>query len=511
MGKIKNNILLIYIILIAVFLGIVIALVSTWYITHKNDVRIQGGVFIKGVNVSGLTKEEAKIAVQKYLDEVMSEYVVFEYRNYDYNVEVSQINAYFDIDSAVEYAYNIGRKRNFFADVVEYASVLMNKIDIEPILKYDEKALDDYIDFLQVSLPDQVEQGSYYIDNNELVITSGKNGAGIYRDRLKEIVLESLQDVSYSYGVLEIPTYITYPDKMNVDLIHNDIYREMNNAYYTSNPYAIYVEQTGVDFDLEQAKFLVENGKSNEEYRIPLNYTYPEITVAELGLDAFPNRLSTFSTNYVNNPNRTTNLKLASNKINGTVVMPGETFSFNQVVGKRTRDAGYKDAAIFSDGMVTDGLGGGICQITSTLYDAVIFADLEIVYRRNHMFIPSYVDGGEDATVVWGSTDFKFKNSRDYPIKILSSVEGGIATVSIYGLATDNEYDISIETKTIKSIPYSTEYRRNTGHKSGTVIQSGAKGYVIDSYKVYKQNGVIVKKEKLSRDTYSAQARIIAR
>lgn len=510
MGKIKNNVLLIYIILIAIFLGILIALISTWYFTHKNDIKIQGGVYIKGVDVSGLTKEEAKGTVQAYLNEVMSDYVIFKYNNYEYNVEVSQINAYFDIDSAVNYAYNIGRKRDFFTDISEYTSVLMNKIDIEPVLKYNEHALDDYIDFLQVSLPDQVEQGSYYIENNELVISTGKNGAGIYKDELKKIVLESLQDVSYSHAILEIPTYTTYPDKMDVNIIHNDIYKEMKNAYYTSNPYEIFVEQTGVDFDVNQVESLINSGESNE-YRIALTYTYPETTVGELGLDAFPNRLSTFSTNYVNNPNRTTNLKLASGKINGTVVMPGETFSFNQVVGKRTRAAGYKDAAIFSDGMVTDGLGGGICQITSTLYDAVIFADLEIVYRRNHMFIPSYVNGGEDATVVWGSTDFKFKNSRDYPIKIISSVEGGVATVSIYGLATNNEYDISIETETIKSIPYSTEYRRNTGYRSGTVVQSGAKGYVIDSYKVYRQNGIEVRREKLSRDTYSAQARIIAR
>lgn len=510
MNKIKNNVLLIYVILIAIFLGICIAIVSTWYFTHKADNRIQNGVFIKGVNVSGMTKEEAKNAIQLYLNEVMSEYVVFKYNNYEYNVEVSQIEAYFDIDAAVNYAYNIGRKRNFFTNISEYISVLMNKIDIEPVLKYNEDALDDYIDFLEVSLPDQVEQGSYYIDNNELVISTGKNGAGIYKDKLKKIVLESLQDVSYSHALLDIPTYTTYPDKMDVDLIYNDIYKEMRNANYTTNPYSISVEQIGVDFDINHAKTLIESGESTE-YRIALNYTYPETTVNDLGLDAFPNKLSTFSTNYVNNANRTTNLKLASNKINGTVVMPGETFSFNKVVGKRTRAAGYKDAAIFADGMVTDGLGGGICQITSTLYDAVVFANLEIVYRRNHMFIPSYVDGGEDATVVWGSTDFKFKNSRDYPIKIVSSVKNGVATVSIYGLATDNEYDISIQTEIIKSIPYSTEYRSNTGYAKGTVVQSGAKGYVVDSYKIYKQNGIEVKREKLSRDTYSAQARIIAK
>ena len=431
MGKIKNNILLIYIILIAIFLGILIALVSTWYFTHISDGKIQGGVYIKGVEVSGMTKDEARNTIQAYLNEVMSDYVIFKYKDYEYNVEVAQIEAYFDVDAAINYAYNVGRNKGFFTNVSEYVSVLMNRIDIEPVLKYNEKALDDYIDFLEASLPDQVEQGGYYTENNELIITTGKNGAGIYKNELKEIILSSLQDISYSQAKLDIPTYIIYPEKMNVDAIHADIYREMQNAYFTTNPYTIYVEQTGVNFDVEHTKNLIESGEASE-YRIALQYTQPTTTVKDLGLDAFPNKLSTFSTNYVNNPNRTTNLRLASNKINGTVVMPGETFSFNQVVGQRTRAAGYKDAAMFSDGMVTNGLGGGICQITSTLYDAVIFANLEIVYRRNHMFIPSYVDGGEDATVVWGSTDFKFKNSRDYPIKIVSSFQNGVPTVSIY-------------------------------------------------------------------------------
>ena len=163
--------------------------------------------------------------------------------------------------------------------------------------------------------------------------------------------------------------------------------------------------------------------------------------------------------------------------------MPGETFSFNKIVGRRTASAGYKDAAIFSDGQVTDGLGGGICQITSTLYNSVIFANLEVTSRRNHMFVPSYVTGGRDATVVYGSTDFKFKNSRSYPIKIISSVEGGVATVSIFGYknANDPEYEISIENNLVKTTATSLVY---------------------DAYKVYKQNGNVVRKEKMSRDTY---------
>ena len=129
-----------------------------------------------------------------------------------------------------------------------------------------------------------------------------------------------------------------------------------------------------------------------------------------ISTEAFPDTLSEFSTRYAaSNVNRTTNLRLAANQINGTVLMRGETFSYNDGVGERTIAAGYKEAPIYVSGRVEDGLGGGICQITTTLYNAAVFANLEIVERTNHQFVPSYVGAGRDATVVYGAIDFKFK------------------------------------------------------------------------------------------------------
>ena len=175
--------------------------------------------------------------------------------------------------------------------------------------------------------------------------------------------------------------------------------------------------------------------EDKSEYVIPLQTLYPNVTTNMIGTEAFPDLLSTYSTRYsTRDRDRTTNLQLAASKINGTVLMPGETFSYNQVVGERTIAAGYKEAPIYVSGEVVDGLGGGICQITSTLYNAVLYANLEIVERSNHQFVPSYVTASRDATVVYGSIDFKFKNNRDYPIKLVCSVSGGIAKFDIYGL-----------------------------------------------------------------------------
>ncbi len=479
----KKNFIVIYLILIAVVIGILVASMITFYICHKNSDKIQSGVSVKGINVSGLTREEAKQLVGEKLKSELNDHIILKYQNYEYYVEVEQFEAKFNVEASIELAYQIGRSGKIGKDIKDYASVLMAKIDIDPILDYNQEALKNYIETIQAQLPDQLEQSSYYVDDDKLVITNGKNGAKIYTEELEQRIIEEVQDITYKNMCIDIPTFTEYPDKINVQAIHNDIYRQAQNAYYTTEPRMVYAEVVGVDFDIPTVENKISENAEAEEYRIPLSYTKPEVTVSDLGMDPFPDLLSTFSTKYVNNPDRTTNLRLASNKINGKVIMPGEEFSFNKIVGKRTVAAGYKNAAIFSDGQVTDGLGGGICQVTTTLYDAVVFANLQITSRRNHMFVPSYATGGRDATVVYGSTDFKFKNSRSYPIKIVSSVDKGIATVSIYGYKNENdpEYEISIETNLVKTTPTSLVY---------------------DAYKIYKQNGVVVKKEKMSRDTY---------
>ena len=275
------------------------------------------------------------------------------------------------------------------------------------------------------------------------------------------------------------------PDAIDLLAIHENIYTEPKNAYFTTEPYAVYPEVTGVDFDINKVQNTIDENPLQEEYIVKLDYYTPEITTDDLGMEAFPDLLATYSTRYdASNTNRTTNLRLASNKINGTVIMPGEVFSYNKVVGRRTIAAGYKEAAIYSNGEVTQGLGGGICQISTTLYNAAVGADLKITERRNHMFVPSYVDGGMDATVVYGSQDFKFVNTRDYPIKIESSVSGGIARVKVYGLRTDNEYKITIESKTVKN---------------------SSNSFVVEAYKVYRQDGEVIKRERISRDTYKKQ------
>ena len=443
---------------------------------------IISGVSIKGIDVSGLSKADAKYQIDNFLSSKIPDEITIKHNDFTATVSLSQMNATFDTKTATETAYKIGRQGNIFENNLYVLSTMFGKVNVEPNIKLDEDQLTKYLQDLSTQLPDAVVQSSYYIENSNLIITAGKEGNIVDTEKTIENIKTAISNFSCVDTPVEIAVKTEQPNPIDIEKIHNEIYKEPVNAYYTQNPFMVYPSEDGVDFNIsiDEAKSIISEVK--DEYIIPLKYSKPNVTTNMIGTEAFPDLLSSFSTKYsARDTNRTTNLKLASNKINGTVIMPGEIFSYNKVVGARTIAAGYKEAPIYLSGQVVDGLGGGICQITSTLYNAVIYANLEIVERSNHQFVPSYVTASRDATVVYGALDFKFKNNRDYPIKLVCSVSGGVASFQIFGMKTENDYEVSISSY-------------ETGRTS-TAIYS-------EAYKILKKNGQIVSKELLSKDTY---------
>lgn len=230
----------------------------------------------------------------------------------------------------------------------------------------------------------------------------------------------------------------------------------------------------------------------------------PSITVASLGEDAFANKLASFTTNYdASNVNRNNNLVLAAEKLNGTIVNPGEVFSYNKTIGQRTIAAGFKEAKAYANGDVVLDVGGGICQLSSTLYNAALYTNLDITERHSHYFETSYVDAGRDATVSWGSVDFKFKNNRKYPIKIEAKAGEGVVTVNIYGIKQEDDYTVLIESKVTSIIPRPEEYKTSGNPRNGE------DGCTSETYKTLLKNGVVVSKTLISKDTYNALSKII--
>lgn len=478
-NKLYTILLIILITIITIF--ILAFLFFAFYTTFSPN--IISGVNIKGVEVSGLSKSDARYQLDQYFTQTLPPEIKLKHNDFETTISLSQIEANFDTKSATESAFEIGRNGNIFKNAFSTFSTRFNQINVEPNLILNEEELANQLNEISTQLPDKVEQSSYYIENNNLFITSGKQGNIVDVPATIDALKNSITTLDCVNNPVEIAVTAESPEKIDIEKIHSEIYKEPVNAYYEKEPFAVFPHENGLDFkiSMDEAKAIIDS-EEKEEYTIPLKTLYPQVTTNMIGSEAFPDLLSTYSTRYnASNRNRTTNLILASNKINGTVLMPGETFSYNKVVGKRTIAAGYKEASIYVDGKEVDGLGGGICQITSTLYNAVVYANLEVTQRSNHQFIPPYTPVSRDATVVYGSQDFKFKNNRKYPIKITCSVSGGVANFKIFGIKQDDDYDVEISSYI-------------TG-KTATSIYG-------EAYKILKKDGKVVKKELMSKDTY---------
>ena len=477
-----KSIMTIFTILVMIVFSIILILVIGFTAYNFFNTKIVSGVYIKGIDVSNLSKSDAKYQLDNLVSQNLPDEIKLKHDDFVATVSLSQMETQFDTKNAVESAYLVGRQGNIFENNLYVLNTMFSHVNIEPTVKINNDLLTTYLDSLSSQLPDTVIQSSYYIEGNNLIITSGKEGHVVDIPQTIQNIKSAVSDFSCKDTPVEIAVKTEQPQPIDIEKIHNEIYKEPVDAYYTQNPFMVYPSENGVDFNIsiDEAKTIISEPK--EEYSIPLKYITPNVTTNMIGTEAFPDLLSTFSTNYsTRDTDRTTNLRLAANKINGTVLMPGETFSYNQVVGARTIAAGYKEAPIYVSGEVVDGLGGGICQITSTLYNAVIYANLEIVERSNHQFVPSYVSASRDATVVYGSIDFKFKNNRNYPIKLVCSVSGGVANFQIFGMKTPDDYEVEI-----------SSYQTGT---TATAIYS-------EAYKILKKNGQVVSRELLSKDTY---------
>ena len=479
-------------------------------IINMGNKRIIKGVKIGDIDVSNLTQEEAKEKVTNWYENVVLSDVEAKYEDMKETISIKQIGNTIDIDKLVREATVIGRKGNIIRNNYEILFTLLFSKKIETNIELNSENIEKEIKEITSKIPNIMIDSDYYIEENNLIIKKGKKGVQINKEAFKQELNKTILKEENREFI--IPVKEVNPTEIDIEQIHREIYKEAKNASISENPIKVEPEINGVDFAItvEEARELLNEEK--EEYSIPLNITMPDVTLAKLGTKAFPEKLGEFETVYsTENANRVTNLQLASEKVNGTIVLPGEIFSYNKVVGARTIAKGYKEAAVYAGGKVVNGIGGGICQLSSTLYNAALYANMEITQRANHMFLTSYVPVGRDATVSWGTLDFCFKNTRKYPIKIVSIVKNGVVTTGIYGIKEEKEYEILIESRVTENIPYTTRYVKDYTMNEGKeeIKQYGSNGAKSETYKIVKDGNDIISTTLISTDEYSPLERII--
>ena len=308
----------IWTLLIAVVVSILILCFLIFTVYNTLNSNIVSGVSIKGLDVSNMSKSDAKYQLDNYLQNSLPEEIKLKHNDFETTISLSQINVSFDTKAAVNNAYNVGRQGNIFQNNLYILSTMFGKTNIDVNLELDKEQLSKNLEDISTQLPDKVVESSYYIDGNNLIVTTGKEGNVIDIDATINAIRAAISDFSCKDSAIEIIVTSKQPEPIDVEKIHNEIYKDPVDAYYTQNPFSVYPSENGVDFNvsIEEAKAIIGD-QTAEEYTIPLKILYPNVTTNMIGTEAFPDLLSSYSTKYaVSNRNRTTNLILAANKIN---------------------------------------------------------------------------------------------------------------------------------------------------------------------------------------------------
>ena len=402
-------------------------------------------------------------------------------------------------------AFEVGKSKNIFKNSCDFFRLLFTKEDISYVPSVDEGALDNLLYSFGATFNGEFTDFEITLDGDKATVTPRIAGQDTNTETARSEVLSSIENGVFT----DIPVTLNKSDTspITADELYERLYALPQDAeyQYDGNEISIKEEVVGIDVDKNILGEYADILNEGQFVTIPVKLTAHGVTAETLQAKLFIDTLASYSTSYsTSDKNRASNVALAASSLNGTIVMPGDTFSYNETIGDTTLENGYKVASVYENGKTSTGVGGGICQVSSTLYSAVLYADLKVVERRNHSLTVGYVPKGQDATVSYGAIDFKFSNNTDYPIKISSAANGGTLTVSIIGTKRDVERTVQLTHTVISTTQPTTNETPDPSLPLNTrkVTSAGKTGYVVDTVKTVYENGVQISSEKITRSTY---------
>ncbi|GAE89269.1 VanW family protein [Acetivibrio straminisolvens] len=489
------------------------------YSTLSYD-RVYKGVFINDINISQMTFNDVCDSLKlNYAEKSKNLKIVLNDNGVTAEVDLSKIDLKYEIEEAAQKAFDVGRKGNIFARLSEILKSSREGVRLNLDYSYNPDKVNEIIDDFYSRTLVSVKEANLSVQDNKVSLTIGHPGKAIDKEKALEIINNSIK--TCTGGTFDVPVTTIMPKAIDVDDIYNQIAAEPVDATVTveNNNVKVIPHEFGREISKSELEGIIKENENSidKEILLPVKFTQPKITTDEVNSKLFKDVLATsstsFSTSGQNNYNRGVNIGVAASKINGKILAPGEVFSFNNVVGPRTVGNGFKIAKEYVNGKIVDGVGGGVCQVSSTLYSAVLFADLETIERQNHMFTVSYIPLGRDAAVAYNELDFKFKNNTNWPVKIVSNVKNNTISFTIYGTKEEPGKTIEIKHVQVGSKPSPVKYIDDPNLEEGqtVVVQSGYTGYTVDTYKIVKINGNIVSNDKIHRSTYVPYETIIKR
>lgn len=298
-----------------------------------------------------------------------------------------------------------------------------------------------------------------------LVLTKGSAGLSVDIQEIYEMILDAYEKEEFLLELGELGERME-PKPLDLEKIFQQVSVPPVNPDLNRQTLELIPGKKGYGFDLEEAASLLEQSAGSELTRVPMKYLDPELSEADVW---YQDTLGYCKTEHTDNENRNENLRLACAKLDGIILQPGDVLSYNETLGRRTQAAGYKPAPAYSGTELVDEIGGGICQVSSTLYLSSLFAELKIVERKNHGFPASYIPLGLDATVNWGTTDLKIRNDYDLPVKIRAEVSDGYVKIRIMGVER-RDYLVKMEYRVDDHPSYAAAYRCHYDLETGELI-----------------------------------------
>lgn len=514
----KKNIIVISLIVFSLLMLAVSA--QLIYMTLKYD-RVYKGVYINGMDAGGMTQAELSSTLKtRFQDKIKDLEITLDSGRIVKKTGYTDLNVAYGMDNAVSDAFSLGRTGNMFERLYAIFNAGIKGDNIVMPLSYDKVKLDRFVsDFYENTLI-AVKDAEILVQNDKVTVRSGHHGENVDKISLSSTIEDMIKNCRG--GTVKAEIKITAPNELDVDGLFAQLNRQPVNAFFKviDGNTSIEPHKTGMKIEKSTLESIAEYLKKNEntEKILPVEIVQPEITTEKANSMVFKDQIAYmsthFSTSNENDKNRGENIKLAVSKINGKILLPGDVFSFNDVVGPRSEEGGYKIAHTYVAGKVVNGIGGGICQVSSTLYGAVLKSDLEVVERRNHMFTVGYVPYGQDATVSYGTTDFRFKNSTSWPIKIEAGVtQNNNVFFSFVGTNETPGKKVIITQDIVKTIPFTTKYIDDPNMPEGktSVRQEGKDGYIVDTFKTIKADGKVISETKLHTSKYQPLVKEILR
>ena len=473
-----------------------------------------------GVDLGGMTRTQAVEALSRAVDGRDGQLTV-ELSCGTWSGELPQGSVQADVAAGAEDAWQVGRENPVTMGARLIGQLLGNSVqlDLPAVLTEEgEQALEEEMDQADRELPGRAVQPTWRVEEDKLIFTTGVPGRTLDREQTRQdaedAATRGLNDsLAGGEDRVELPLAVeeTPAQSLNFQEIYDEIYTEPQDAVFDPEAREVIPHVTGASFDVDAAQARADAAAEGQELSIPLTLTEPEVTTQQLEELMFSDVLGECTTNVGGTTARLGNVTLAAEKCNDYILMPGEVFSYNTVVGPRTTAAGFLPAPAYVQGQTVNEVGGGICQVSSTLYLACLRSNLEIVERRNHSYISDYITAGMDATVAYNSIDYQFRNDTEYPILIQAEVDGRKLTVRILGTKTD-DITVKMTYSILSTTPYEVIYEPDESVPVGTtrVKVSPYNGYKVVVYRnLYDGDGNLISSTEESVSTYRKRDRVV--